>query len=101
MDPDATLLSLHKDQVDKLGLRSLRKVKVPTANGASARNVYGVIRVEIRGREGGFDVLEVPAEMPVLVGYIVLEVLDFVVDSSNQKLIPNPAHGGEYAIDMY
>jgi hypothetical protein len=27
-------------------------------------------------------------------------ILDFVADSSNQKLIPNPAHDGEYALDL-
>jgi hypothetical protein len=40
-------------------------------------------------------------DVPVLVGYIVLEQLDFVADNSNQKLIPNPAYGGEYAVDLY
>jgi predicted aspartyl protease len=101
VDTGATLLSLHKDHIEKLGLTFLRTVKVKTVNGSPERKVYGVARVEIQGREGEFNVLEIPDDVPVLVGYVVLEILDFVPDTSNQRLIPNPAHGGEYAVDLY
>jgi predicted aspartyl protease len=101
VDTVAAMLSLHPEQIERLGLVFLRKVKVKTANGPVERRVFGVARVEIEGREGEFDVLEVPGDVPVLVGYIVLEQLDFVVDTLSQRLIPNPAHGGEYALDQY
>jgi len=101
VDTGAAMLSLHGDQIRQLGLAFLRHAKVRTANGPARRKVFGVARVEIQGREGEFDVLEVPDDVPVLVGYIVLEQLDLVPDTSSQRLIPNPAHGGEYAIDMY
>jgi predicted aspartyl protease len=101
VDTGAAMLSLHIDQIKELGLKFLRRIKVRTANGSSERNVYGVARVEIQGREGEFTVLEGPNDVPVLVGYLVLEQLDFVVDTSIQKLIPNPAHDGEYALDLY
>jgi predicted aspartyl protease len=101
VDTGAAMLSLHPEQIERLGLVFLRKVKVKTANGPVERRVFGVARVEIEGREGEFDVLEVPGDVPVLVGYIVLEQLDFVVDTLSQRLIPNPAHGGEYALDQY
>ena len=101
VDTGAAMLNLHKKQIDKLGLQLLRKISVRTANGTPERNVYGVVRVEIQDREGEFDVLEVPDEVPVLVGYIVLEQLDLVADTTKQKLIPNTAHGGEYAVDLY
>ena len=39
--------------------------------------------------------------VPVLVGQIPLEGLDFVVDLANQRLIGNPAHGGEHIIELY
>lgn len=32
---------------------------------------------------------------------IPLECLDFVVDSKNRKLIPNPIHGGEQMSEEY
>lgn len=101
VDTGATILSLHKHQIDELGLKYVDKIKVRTANGPIERSVYGVARVEIMGREADFDVMEVPDDVPVLVGYIILEQLDFVPDPKQQKLIPNPAHDGEYALDMY
>jgi len=101
VDTGATMLSLHKHQIDELGLQYLRKIRVRTANGPIERNVYGVAQVEIMDREAEFDVMEISDEVPVLVGYLVLEQLDFVPDPIQQKLIPNPAHDGEYALDMY
>jgi hypothetical protein len=47
------------------------------------------------------DVLEAPASTPVLIGQISLEHLDFVIDPRSQKLIGNPAHGGEHTYEMY
>lgn len=101
VDTGATMLCIHKDQIEELGLKYVGTMKVRTANGPIERNVYGVGRVEIMGREADFDVMEIPDDVPVLVGYVILEQLDFVPDPKQQKLIPNPAHGGEYAIDMY
>jgi len=101
VDTRATMLSLHKHQIDDLGLIYSGKIRVRTANGPIERNVYGVARVEIMGRTADFDVMEIPDDVPVLVGYLILERLDFVLDPKQQKLIPNPAHDGEYALDMY
>jgi len=101
IDTGAAMLNLHKDQINELGLKFLRKIKVKTSNGSPERNVFGVARVEIQRREGEFDVLEVPNDVPVLVGYLILEQLDFVANTSTQKLISNPSHDGEYALDLY
>jgi len=35
-----------------------------------------------------------------LIGYIPLELFDFVVDPGNQRLIGNPLHHGEHIIDL-
>jgi hypothetical protein len=45
--------------------------------------------------------MEVPDSVPVLIGQIPLERLDFVVDPKGQRLIGNPAHDGEYMIDAF
>jgi hypothetical protein len=37
----------------------------------------------------------------VLIGQIPLERLDFVVDPQGNRLIGNPAHGGEHIIEAY
>lgn len=39
--------------------------------------------------------------VPNLLGQIPLEYLDFVVDSKNRKLIPNPAHGDKQMSEEY
>ena len=44
---------------------------------------------------------ELPDDCPVLIGQIPLEVMDFVVDPPNHRLIGNPEHGGEHVIELY
>ncbi|MFQ6617481.1 MAG: hypothetical protein ACE5QV_02225 [Fidelibacterota bacterium] len=49
-----------------------------------------MVNVEIRGRAGNFDVLsEVKGSRP-LIGQIVLEELDLIIDPKTKSLIPNP-----------
>jgi hypothetical protein len=36
-----------------------------------------------------------------MVGYLVLENLDLVVDPKGQSVIPNPAHEGKFVMDLY
>jgi hypothetical protein len=62
--------------------------------------VFGAL-AELMGRHENFDVVEVPEAVPNLIGQVPLEVLDFVVDSRGQNLVPNPAHGGEQMTEEY
>jgi hypothetical protein len=64
-------------------------------------SVYDAVRVTIQGRDATVDVVEVPDEIPVLIGQIPLEMMDFVVDLQQRRLVGNPAHGGEQMIEMY
>ena len=59
------------------------------------------VRLTIQGRSCTMDVMEVPDDVPVLIGQIPLEHLDFVVDLRSQSLIGNPAHGGEHVYELY
>ena len=45
--------------------------------------------------------MEVPDSVPVLIGQLPLERLDYVVDPVGKRLIGNPAHNGEFTIDAY
>ena len=45
--------------------------------------------------------MEVPDDVPVLIGQLPLENLDFVVDLQGRSLIGNPAHGGEQMYELY
>ncbi len=101
VDTGATSLSMPKSLIDQLGLVPLRSRTARTSAGLATFNIYGAVRLTIQGRECTIDVVEVPEECPVLIGQVPLELLDFVVDPANQRLIGNPAHGGEQMLEMY
>jgi hypothetical protein len=74
---------------------------VTTSAGLGTAALYEAVRLTIQGRDGTVDVMEVPDNVPVLVGQIPLEFLDFVIDTRSQRRIGNPAHGGEQILEMY
>lgn len=92
IDTGATMVVLPQNIVQELDLRKVRETKVRYAdNRTESKSIYGVITLEIKGRTGNFDVLaEVEGSQP-LIGQVVLEILDLVVDPRTRRLIPNPS----------
>jgi clan AA aspartic protease len=101
VDTGASGLSMPGRLIQQLGLTPLRKRMARTTAGTVSFQVYGTVRLTIQGRECPVDVSELPDDCPVLIGQIPIETLDFVVDPRNQRLIGNPAHGGEDMFEMY
>ena len=101
VDTGATRLYLKPSVIKKLGLERTDTVRSKTTNGDAIRFKYEPVQLELMGRSENFDVIEVPEDVPNLIGQVPLEVLDFVVDSRGQKLIGNPAHGGEQMTEEY
>jgi clan AA aspartic protease len=101
VDTGATRLYLKPTVIKKLGLERTDTVRSRTSNGDVIRYKYEPVRLELMGRHENFDVVEVPEQVPNLLGQVPLEVLDFVVDSRGQKLVTNPAHGGEQMTEEY
>ncbi len=101
VDTGATRLYLKPSVIKSLGLERTDTVRSKTTNGDAIRFKYEPVRLELMGRAEEFGVIEVPEEVPNLLGQVPLEVLDFVVDPRGQKLIPNPAHGGEQMTEEY
>lgn len=101
VDTGATMLSMPKNLIGRLGLKPVRTRKAVTSAGPVTVQMYGTVRLTIQDRECITDVTELPEECPVLIGQIPLEQLDFVVDMKARKLIGNPAHGGEHVIELY
>jgi len=101
VDTGATRLYLKPSVIKKLGLVRTDTVRSQTTNGEAIRYKYEPVELQLMGRRENFDVLEVPENVPNLLGQVPLEVLDFVVDSKTQRLIPNPAHGGEQMTEEY
>ena len=101
VDTGATRLYLKPSVIKKLGLVRSDTVRSKTTNGDAIRYKYEPVELELMERRETFDVIEVPENVPNLLGQVPLEILDFVVDSKGQRLIPNPAHGGEQMTEEY
>jgi predicted aspartyl protease len=101
VDTGDSILSLPTRLIRQLGLRQRGSKRVTSSNGICEAGLYEAVRLTIQGRDCLVDVLEVPDNVPVLVGQIPLENLDLVVDLPGGKLIGNPAHGGEHMFEMY
>jgi len=89
VDSGATRLVLPQAVVKRLGLPPGNPILVRYADGrraqrAGAEGVY----VEVLGRHGTFTAVVEPRRKTALLGAIVLEDLDLVVDCTAQRLVP-------------
>lgn len=101
VDTGATLLSLPTRMIRQLGLEKSGSKRVTSSTGGGEADLYSAVRLTIQGRSCTMDVMEVPDDVPALIGQIPLEHLDFVVDLRSRTLIGNPAHGGEHVYELY
>jgi predicted aspartyl protease len=89
VDSGANKLVLPGKVVKELGLPLAGKVKVRYANGQSAiRDMAEGVHVELLGRHGTFRAVVEPKRDTALVGAIVLEDLDLLVDCPNERVVP-------------
>ena len=100
VDTGASTLMLPQSLIRQLGLTHLRDRPARTVGGNVSLPIYGTVRLTIQNRECTLDVCEIRDDLPVLVGQVPLELMDWVVDPNGQKLIGNPEHGGEQMIDV-
>lgn len=101
VDTGATRLYLQSGLIKALGLHKESEVRSRTTNGVRRRAVFEPVRLEIMGRNGVFQVVEIDDEVPNLLGQIPLAYLDFVVAPRGQKLIPSPEHGDKQMSEEY
>jgi predicted aspartyl protease len=93
VDTGATRLYLRREVIKTLGLRPMSEITSRTmSDRAEKRTVFSPVELEVQGRKGLFDVIELPDTLPNIIGQIPLEHLDWVVDLRNRKLLPNPEH---------
>ena len=100
-DTGATLLSLPTKVIRELGLQAVTTKHVTSSAGVGEATLYDAVRLTIQGRSCSMDVLEVPDTVPVLIGQIPLEHLDFTIDMRGRCLVGNPAHGGEHMYELF
>ena len=90
VDSGATRLVLPQAVVKELGLPlKKKKVKVRYADGRRGlRSEAEQITVFLLGRDGVFSAIVEPKRETALIGAIVLEDLDLLVDCANVRLMP-------------
>ena len=101
VDTVATTLALPTSIIEQLGLKKVYEKQAKSTRGIGPVSVYEAVRVTILDRFCTVDVMEVPDEVPVLVGQIPLEMLDLVVDPQGRRLMGNPEHNGEHILELF
>lgn len=102
VDTGAVHLYLKAEVIQSLGLRQIRTWTSRTmSNRVETRRVFSPVDLEIMGRSGTFEVVELPDELPNVIGQIPLEFMDWVVDMRTHRLTGNPEHGGEWIDEEY
>ena len=99
VDTGATGFCLPAPLIKQLGLTPLRKVQAQTANGIVERVIYSEVEYTVLQRSDSIRVTDLPQDMPVLLGHMILEALDLCVDMK-KGLIHNPAHDGTWMIKI-
>jgi clan AA aspartic protease len=100
VDTGASFLCIPPEVIEKLGLIYSHSRRVITANGEVKRRIFAGAVIIIQGREIQMEVMENDKTTPSLIGYLVLENMDLVVDTKSQKIIPNPEHDGKWIADL-
>ena len=89
IDTGASRLVLPQWAVDQLGLPSAGTTRVRYADQRrSERHVVQQAQVYLMGRSGSFEAIVEPDRDEALIGALVLESLDFLVDPFRERLVP-------------
>ena len=98
VDTGAIGLVIPQKVMEELGLKIRGQRIAQYANGSEETiGATEPVIIEYEGRETVVEALVVGNEM--LIGQVVLEQLDLLVDCKNQRLIPNPEHP-DYPVAM-
>jgi len=85
------MLALPQDVVEKLGLQFVRNAVVSYADERREElKVMGAVNITIGDRQMMTECLMLPPTAEALIGQVVLETLDLLVDCQRQTLVPRP-----------
>jgi len=89
VDTGVSRLVIPAIVAEKLGARDVGEARVRYADNRTVRRkLVDDIQVELLRRTGTFRAVVEPDRTSVIIGAIVLEDLDLIVDFSNQTLVP-------------
>ncbi|MDI6794054.1 MAG: hypothetical protein QME81_14535 [bacterium] len=91
VDTGATLLVLPGDVVEEFSFPKIREQTVKYANEETAeRDVVWGVEVDICDRKGMFEAVVEPNKKYALVGAVVMETLDLIIEPRSLHIYPNP-----------
>jgi predicted aspartyl protease len=91
IDTGATLLVLPGDIVKEFNFPVIRRDTVKYANEDTAeRDIVWAVELEICDRKGVFEAVVEPKKKYALIGAIVMETLDLIVEPRSLGIYPNP-----------
>src|SRR5262245_50172533 len=74
VDTGSSTLALPTRMIQQLGLNKVRERSAITSTGVAKISMYDAVRVTIHGRDCIVEVMEVPNDVPPLVGQVPLEM---------------------------
>jgi len=101
VDKGATYVCIPRPDIEKLGLPFRDNVRIRAASGRTVRRTFTGAEIELLGRGFQMDVMENDEDTPPLIGVLILEALDLVVEPKSERLTTNPAHDGKWVVDVY
>lgn len=100
VDSGAAMLILPQAVVERLGLPLGNQVRVRYADGRRGRRREAKgVALKLLGREDTFTAIIEPKRPNALIGAIVLEALDLLVDCKAQRVVPRDPRGAVYEIE--
>lgn len=91
VDTGAVMLMLPRDVINKLGIAITSKAVVTLANEQKDEmDIAGPLSITIGERKTHCDCLVGPIMGEPLIGQLVLESLDLIVDAQRRSLLPRP-----------
>jgi len=91
VDTGATLLVLPEDVVKEFEFPVVRRQTVKYANEETAdRDIVWGVEVEICERRGIFEAVVEPKKKYPLIGAVVMESLDLIIEPRSMGIYPNP-----------
>ncbi len=91
VDTGTVMMLIPQDMKEHLGIEDKGKVIAVLADERRIELLKaGTVRVEIAGRSFSTDCLVGPPGCEVLIGHLILEALDLVLDLVKGKMLPRP-----------